>query len=131
MKSWGLFFALIQVLYQFYHILCLADMHIRGMDKLKYYIAHACWLLEDGLQNVVAPWNHLHMAIVDLQQANMSKEEITFLKDFKHNSDDTDNDKQAKIGMAMMTTTMVMTKVKGIFRQVLQWWWSGERDQMH
>lgn len=60
------------------------------------------------------------MAIVDLQQANMSKEEIAFLKDFKHSSDDTDNDEQAKIGMAMMTTTMVMPKVKGIFRQVLQ-----------
>lgn len=55
MKSWCLLFALTQALYQFYHILCLEDMQARGMDKLKYYIAHACWLLEDGLQNVVAP----------------------------------------------------------------------------
>jgi len=55
-EYWDLHFAVCQSLYPLYRLLRLADMKIRGINKVKYYVHQVDHLMEEGIQLVEEKW---------------------------------------------------------------------------
>jgi hypothetical protein len=63
-----------------FRILRLADMKIRGMDELYFYVHQTYRLLKQALENVVKRWEDPRLPMLELESLELSKADREWLK---------------------------------------------------